>query len=536
MRILYVEDRLPQFQDIEKALGDSRMVGHPPLELRHAASPDDLTEDLLENVDVVLADVFFPVRKDPSESDISRQKTRPRLGDIIKRVQQHDEKRAKGGNRRRTLIIAYSVRGSLKEITPFEDDLFDVWDKHTADPAYVAWRLRRLAQTTQRLRPDHYLREAVARCNDDAFLKRDVSTMLERYDGRWTEGDQVDQAGGVVEEILSTRGMHDLFALWQVMPKWELLGRAVSPVWRGHARHVLNVFWLGYVLLNDPGTANLMRELWKKSCQRYDDLPKLQQMDAGETLNLAWFYAAVFHDIAYCVEQSSATLNVLQSLIKNFEPLATTQAVASVADIKRDSERLIDRLFVPEIAVRVIVKAIEAAAASGKPDHGMVAALTMIRRAEGTRDAEVIKVAAEAVALHNVLADVTTPVIEWSRHPLAATLLLADQLQTWDRERDDQQEKRPEDDRAQRAELTHFAVEPGIVPTVRLHINYIGPEHLQYAPALTSRERRRLEGILRAKPVATLSRLGGEWPFALGIKCFLDGAPLNVNIELPLPR
>ena len=135
-KILHIEDNKDFAKKIEDAVVSSNQTGkRRPLELKTIFTPEELSEALSADFDLILADLRFP-----DKDGIDRN----RLDDIIRIVKAWNE----ANNRERLLpIIAYTRRegDALDYCLDRRQDLFDIWDKSAASPIYAAWRLSRLA-------------------------------------------------------------------------------------------------------------------------------------------------------------------------------------------------------------------------------------------------------------------------------------------------------------------------------------------------------------------------------------------------------
>jgi hypothetical protein len=529
MRVVYVEDTEDHFKDIRWALEHRKSTLAEPIIPVHAPTPEDLKPEVLRSADVVLADVYFE----------EKGEQRSRLKDIIDTVRRFEEAEARAGRTLRIPVIAYTGRGTLAECLQFRDELFDIWNKHTADPEYVAWRMEELATALARLRPDRFLQQVVRTCPATSPIAQHIPLMLQRYNERWNEANQIDQTGDVVEAILAERDMLEaLGELWRTMATWEMLGRAVSRRMRGHARHVYNVYWLGYALLNDPILSEGLGHCWK-TATRGSTRREVVNESPIVAMNLVWFYAALFHDTAYCVEELSNVTHTVSQLLKVFERRASVNvnSTLKLSRIKKEVRKLLANNLDTNTA-KEVTRIVDASLSEGRPDHGIIAALQMNDLAHGKPDEAYVNLAAEAVALHNALGKYAgPPAIAWNRQPIACLLLVADQLQTWDRERGDAIARDHLSDMAERAELGGFQVRRDNDQTlVSLLVRYLSPAHLRLSPSGFARETQRLERILREKPQQALSKIArDDWPFQLRVAPYLDTTSLIVDLTFPRP-
>src|ERR1043166_2538213 len=187
LNLIYVEDVNRDYERIEKAIdAHNKQGGDIQLSMTRAKFPEDVAPLLHLDTDLILADVFF---------DKSKRGTAPinRIEDIVKIVRQWEEKY---GIPRPIPIVAYTGwSDSLKELLEHRKQLFDIWDKSTASPEYVAWRLSELAITLARFQPDSLIQRLIISMPSGANWHKHVVQMAKDYASGWTESDQIHRAG-----------------------------------------------------------------------------------------------------------------------------------------------------------------------------------------------------------------------------------------------------------------------------------------------------------------------------------------------------
>jgi len=344
--------------------------------------------------------------------------------------------------------------------------------------------------------------------------------------------------------------------MWKVMIDWETLGRAVSRSIRGHARHVVNVFWLGYYLIHHEvlrdwfekcwqnalkARANRLEKIIKSSNRSVVDqrLEALQELateiarsgDPLESLSNAWFFAAMFHDIGGCVQKYAELRRASDNLIEKFDGNVAPVTTSWVPD---DYKTASDELFAEfdDPTAKELQPIWEKSLASGQPDHGVVAALLFRKRFHSHQRSCAFE-AALAMATHNLIGELNPRIdrlLSWSFEPLICLLLLCDQVQTWDRERGDEDIFGP--DYPARAQLTSLEVTAGVPrPRIRMGIDYLVPHHVEHSTVLFERVTRQLERVIKDKPSRVLARISPDWPFELDVKCSLSGRPLGTDFS-----
>jgi hypothetical protein len=528
-KVLYVEDDVLDAQALESAFAKtSTQSDARALEIETISSPSKIDKKLDDSFDVVLADVHFR-NAEGKEADC--------LDEIIRAVARWS---SANGVTKPLPIIAYTGQGSaaLEACLKRREKLYDIWDKSVADPAYVVWRFSQLALELSRKRPDALLQKYIRNMHSGARWHERVVEMSRGYSNAWTELDQIVRAGSAINSILESLGTYDSCKqCWQVMQQWEALGRAVSRGTRGHARHVINVFWLGYYLLNHSMLTGLFRKAWSNAAANRRNASALINMPPEEVLNDAWVYAGLFHDVAGCVEKRKDVELKANKLYAVFHqvipPHQKSDTGGKMPNEWGDSadELLYD---LPEGVRKAVRPGWLSSLAANEPDHGVVAA-TYLASIKCNGDQPVcLREAARATAVHNLIGKLVAtpePLLSWAAEPLACLLTLCDQLQTWDRERAD--ETIMDSDWPNRAELTELKVTQKSPGRMKLFmaIDYLAPQHLDYDPVIFQRVKISLSDILRENPNRTLRRIS-DWPFELEIRFSLNGQILNTGIEL----
>ena len=543
--ILYVEDNEEHAADIENAAKHSRKneITSRPLHVDWVRSPDDIASALeARPYDLVLADVYFGEPK------------KDRLKDVIDAViawgKQHSPDRP-------IPIIAYTSEGqaALDDCLARKESLYDIWDKHTARPPYVAWRFNKLALELARNRPDALLQRRIRQMATaieigprlNASWHEEVVQMTFRYDSGGTELDQITRAGTAIHNIamaLGTFGPCD--KCWQIMVKWEALGRAVSRRTRGHSRHVINVFWLGYYLLHHPNLREFFTNAWTELIKKRSDMEAVADELPLEALSNAWFYAALFHDIGGCVEKQTQVIKSTNELLNYYigilqgDPLKfydVARKKASDAPLfSGDFDGKADALFFAlSEPLRKIVKPLwEKGVGEKHPDHGVIAAVYLTDSLK--TDAKQLPYAREAgraMMLHNLVGafdDGPAKGLSWTSEPLACLLILCDQLQTWDRERDDK--ILTDKDEPERAELSKLDVTMADSrPLISIVVDYLAPRHLDHAADIFRSVADTLDYILKDKPYRALAHIEKPWPIGLKVECWLNNQKLGAKMD-----
>ena len=543
---IYVEDKKEDRRRMSDAVTRHNLSSNSvKLEMTVAKSPEDLNDLLNKNIDLVLADVNFPLHGEQVN----------RLDDIIHTVQAWV---ASDATHSPIPIISYTSYGesTLNACLKRKESLFDIWDKGSAFPTYVTWRLSSLAFDLSRLRPDTFLHRLIQQMASGATWHNLVTGMPTSYNIGKTEYGQIYSVKSDIDSIAQKLNIYQFAKeMLEVMIGWEKLSRGVSPKVRGHARHVVNVFWMGYYIIHHELLRGWFADRWRDTLQRR--LDDLKRVDAGnaeeakqiqersksisevlrkgafsESLSNAWFMAGLFHDAAACVPNYPQLREVGDKLVQKFG--CVTEAVPSnwVAPAFESNGKALFREM-DDVLGLTLAPLWEESRNARYPDHGVVAALQLRKRVREPLQIANACEAALAIAVHNLIGELkdegTQPLLNWDREPLICLLILCDQIQTWDRERGDESFFGP--DHPSIAHLVALDVKQGTKPKIEMTIDYIVPEHLGHSPLLYEKVRRELESVIRERPIRALARIASDWPFELDVQCSLSGLSLAQGIQ-----
>lgn len=519
-KIIYIEDDLTDSTRVEKEITKINAAGaNRPVFIKSIATPDQLATELDQQYDLVLADACYP--------DVNGVQTN-RLEDIIQVVKSWSDKNQV---ERPLPIIAYtgSDKIALEYCLNRRDAFFDIWDKNSASPEYAAWRMTRIASEIARSRPDSLLQRLIRQMPHGARWHKHVVAMTRAYSAGWTESDQIDRVKPSIGAIaMELGGAPQCKALWETMQAWEPLSRAVSETVRGHARHVLNVFWLGYYILHQPQLRHMFLNSWSKILENREGMSPVKSSDPIEALSDCWFYAGLFHDVAGCIEKHNAVTSKANALFTKFKEFISLGEPAHI--VPSTIETLANDLLGALKPLRgTLEPAWRASLSQQKPDHGVVAGVCLAKSITDPKQNCFAREAARAMVVHNLISNVPDGAslpISWESEPIVCLLLLCDQIQTWDRERGT--EKLSDQDGTERAELVGLQVEERTDrANINLSIDYLGPRYLDNAPLIFERVKQRLENVLQDYPYRALDRIAKPWPFSLVVNCSLNGRTVN---------
>ena len=552
LHVVYVEDNEKDIHLLQNALelGNSNQPVWSKVCLTPVAHPSALPGALAKHPDVVLADVYYQ----PEGTSPPVQET-DHLDQIIQEVGKWDRTSPHGFP---TPVIAYTSRGqtALKKCLERRETLYDIWDKLSAGPEYVTWRFQRLASELPRHRPDATIQKLIAAMpsEDCPQWHNHMLSLVRSYGEGHTEYEQVKKCRDSLQSILNNlNAKHSvaLMALWDILAESEPLLRAVAPKLRGIARHSINVFWVGYWLINHPLLRDKMSELWIQMRDSRSDDRELKAVKPIDGLNAVWRLASLFHDAGKFHEYGKTITEVAAKLFEKFGSLemGIPSWVAGKANaLPKTLEQLLFKLSKTkgDPMVEVLTKHITSCSQREKPDHGAIAAAYLLNIGGGKDATDLFSQyageAARAALLHSCLPNVfdaiqrdkrgNCPHIEWQRDPVASLLLFCDQIQTWDRHDLNKEIK----DYPDRAELSYLNVENDVTsgkPRLIGCIDYIAPSRVDMYPELRKDIATSLNQIILEKPKDTLLHVLQEehWPFSVHLDCALSGDKLSIDMD-----
>lgn len=512
-RVIYVEDEPDDVKRVKTATATRRWT-EMDLEVVHVDDPSKLADALNWDVDLVLADVGF-ANAEKGDDD--------RLSEILDAVRMASNPIGAPAGDATIPVIVYTQRTDDLEklLHDRRRDLYDIWDKAVATPEYVAWRLGKVARELERIRPARLLQKLVAALAHGPSWHPIVKEMLAMYGTGWNEVDQISRCGESIKRIATTLGCPDGETMWQQIADWELIDRAANRRVRGHARHALQVFWLGYVILNDDKMRSLWEGVWKKLMSKRPNADLVESAGWREGLNAIWFFTSVFHDVGYVLQDGQAVVEAVGKAAKNYDVVWFIEGQADgprYVPLVTDAFEAIKQTEGYAELHTALTKFWDDTHAAGKPDHGCASAARILgARKSNTKCNWWLTEAGRAAALHSAFDKVPVPsLISFPDDPIACLLLMLDQLQTWDRERP---EKLLEEDWPERAELVELAIGPK--QRIAMSIRYIVRPHVELSAPLFKRVEGKLGDVLDKFPVAMFRALGAKLPFKVEVKFLL---------------
>jgi hypothetical protein len=495
--------------------------GSDTMLLTQVFSPEELEAALNPDVDLVLADIGFP---DGEEGpDINR------ISDILDIVESTSARwpgSPDAGGHTLPVIVYTSRTFELSMLLQnMRRRLYDIWDKSVATPEYVAWRLGTVARERERARPGRVLQKIIGQLRSGPTWSAHVESMLRKYVFGWGELDQIQQCGGMIGAISDDLACPDGAKMWDAIERWELIDRAADRRVRGHARHALHVYWLGYILLNDPAMAAVWGSTWATLLEKRAERDKVKTVSYIEALNAIWFFAAIFHDVGYVAQDGPKVVNEVQSVGRAFDFNWAMSDGRNKSKYLQRADHAFEQLRVAGGSYQKLADAMEtfwAGTQKSTPDHGCASAGRLLEAAAEAKNEQTswwLQEAARAAALHSAFPAVDVPgLVKFDADPIACLLLLLDQLQTWDRERPPSLKDR---DWPELAELVSLQIDSGRRPHVRMTIRYIVRRHVEQSKVVFDGVEQQLTAVLRRLPVATMRELKPKLPFDVSVKFYL---------------
>jgi hypothetical protein len=525
--IIYVEDATDSYDRIVRAVS-----GNPSIRFCRAEMPEDISDVISFDIDMILADVYFRDKKTKEKSD--------RLLDIIAFVRSWEKDNEVT---RHIPIIAYTRQGraALDNCLEKRDELFDIWDKKTADPAYVAWRLDKMLLEISRFRPDKYLQGLIRSLKVEGEFHEKIVSMTKKYDEGIGEINQINRIQETLDDIIDLLGLgNDVREKWNALVAWDFTGKSIIREMRGCCRHVINVFWLGYYFLFCDKLSNYFRKNWSDCVNSRYDGKVIDDENYEKEICRTWFLTALFHDIGKCIEQQYRTSEIVDKIYNIYDNMGLSCNVQYEPDINllvQKAKQKISQIYENHndfnSECNMLQEEIKESIEKGKPDHGFISALLIEETIIEQEPTIAVKEASNAVLFHNIISKVDQPIslVNWDNDPIACLLIMCDQIQTWDREQvkyGDQIMDMPE--RSELAKLEIHKQEKGPMK-LDVEINYLTSKNLDKVPELYEIVRKNLKTTVRDNIKMVTNKIEGTWPFDIHGSIFMDYEDIGIKFS-----
>lgn len=378
-----------------------------------------------DNFDLVLTDAYF----------LAKNKKHPEHGDgtncikeIVETVQQ--------------------IYPSLKIVvyTHYRDDLFkdckeldiyDIWNKASTPPHYLKWRVERTLKEPWNIIPGQVLvntiKKYLAPKQKDAWEVH-LLEMLENYSPQLTAHQNVDDMAKELRDISINIDLPPTIfkSMTSSFLKQDIMALIISPKAWGHAKHVLNVYWLGYYILNSK---ILDEEVNAKRIIECLSLSETEKKESRKLINRSWILASLFHDFGLIGEKLDVLVDNTNKILKEYSwgNEEKNQVKLSLSHNINERKELLTKHF-EELKANVGSKFVHKINQAWKDsvNHGILSAITLLDKYRNT-EKKSITCAAIACALHKIKFDEEKR-LKYTEQPLACLLRFCDEIQTWERE------------------------------------------------------------------------------------------------------
>lgn len=389
--------------------------------------------------DLVVTDAYF-LREDEDHEGGTSDDTY-RLGDIVRQVRAVDNKRVQ-------IAVLTDFSTSLLDRHRDDLELVDyIWDKR-ATPDFVYWQAKRILQENRKAYPNYRLVDellsilAVGEDSREMPWRVEMEGMLAAYRKSNLEAQQMAHVKESLRRIASILEVDSGFDMvFKKIESAEPLNIAADPLSWGHLRHVLNVFWLGYYLLN-TGLFDLERVAKKV----FRNAVNFDTTKSTELVNGAWFLASIFHDVGMLGQRADKVIERCNDVIEIYGIPEFKVSLANVCSQFGQSEK--GKKITGDLQTMLLPNLTELYLwANNKNnqhfDHGFLSGLTILKLFGGEGKNKFCgEAAAIAAAMHNFLnvgieearkLSFQFPQIDFDDYPLIGLLVICDQLEIWDR-------------------------------------------------------------------------------------------------------
>lgn len=430
---------------IEKAIANVDMISE-------FSSKEIISKMKSKIYDLIVTDaVFLPMDIDHGDEGYKEEY---KLNEVVSIVRQYD-------NQVKIIVFTeYQERLRIKEDLPSVDFVID---KSSTNLDLLKWQIERFKEqflfTNYK---EHALMHAIFELinrNPNIIWGKEISEMLYRYRNGINEYDQIKAIKESIKDIAynELKLTTEFDSLYNNLIAQEGFNIATKPKNWGHLRHCINVFWLGYYMINSGFIDNdqLICALFKKQPN------EITEIDI-QVINKAWFIASIFHDIGHFGQEITGALTKLNELLKIY-PDETIQlnSELKINQITNSHFITISCEKIQEFHDHINVH-------EDKIDHGVLSAYSIYKTAYKEVDESVYNPAIQAIAFHNLIQKSKTGISGgFYTFPLLNLLILCDLLEIWDR--DTGFESRFDVKALEKIELIDFQV---VGDELRIKVNY----------------------------------------------------------------
>jgi len=356
------------------------------------------------------------------------------LADIMRCVREIEDER-----------MRVAVMSHFEILANHLDDLHKVhylWDKAASPVSFVVWQIQRIQEDAQKHLPQHALIDSILEITEQDMSppsppwRKEMMSMVRSYRNRVGGREQIESIRLALEDIATRIGEKcglSFKKLLDALVAAEPLNLASKPSGWGHLRHSVNVFWLGYYMLNTGWLNSLEISSKLFPGKTLDIVPKIR------AVNAAWFLAAVFHDVGLIVEKAPNLVEHFNKLLKVYphcDMMLELKGRKGIHELQKTHLSKVATVGSPSLADALVGMAGDEAMPAG--DHGLMSACCLLATfGEIVKPCEIVEQAALAVALHNLSKAPSKnkiPELDLDEFPLAGMLVLCDQIEVWDRQ------------------------------------------------------------------------------------------------------
>ena len=305
----------------------------------------------------------------------------------------------------------------------------------------------------------------------------------------------------------------------------DLLTLGALPSLRGHLQHVINVYFLGYVISHK--IACLRDSVFRATRRLLSDHDEGRHADDWDLFQYSWLACAAFHDTAYSLEVLPEMREKCNEIAQFYDvtgdytkiPIKKQVTCSWESETGREAkdayEFILAKLY-PKVSKSWICEssAFSYGDGKGRINHGVASGALFVREAQKTGnipedELAFTRWAATAMALHSLKrarpAGVT---LEMMKDPLSTLLLLCDEFQVWNRGRPDEARRRAG---FARTDLSHLEISDNSIDCTIRYIPHrdVKLDHDEHIKPLLGRieaDQKLLSGYVKTSPVTVTIR------------------------------
>jgi hypothetical protein len=345
-------------------------------------------------------------------------------------------------------VIAYTDKITIRSIEDLLPRIIDFWHKKQIDTDYIAFRIRKIRELIERERNSStfikYLKTHLDTIGKGGLpWGEKVSDLLSDYERYGNKYDKAENAFISLSQIAGKIGISESFtsgfytALNIDQPASSLLSS------RPHLHHCINLFLLGYYILNmcEINWHEMLLDSDDYYTTKYNEYIKsVDHADASAKvlydLNCAWFISSLLHDSGNAIAKYYKIKQALKDIAGTLKITAENKAKDIIEIDKSYVTKTMDMLFTLQKKADYTEFFRTHSTTS---DHGFASSVFIAVKCKNEISAyhfndDFIPIAVEAVAFHNYATDSNLPTLDLCAKPISTLLVFCDAIQSWDRE------------------------------------------------------------------------------------------------------